>query len=375
MITSKQAQAEKTKPSEKKGTEISIDSKLKASKRGDQVMAHFAEQEESVDLYVKQNNKEAAVKLLFDLIVGYAKEKNFAKAEALWKRLLEVDPMALSEINKSGEIVEEEKFKSIDQDHLDIWSGLYDTLTTEETNALYYAMKESTYDAGQHIFKQGERNSNLYFINQGQLEVFYSVGGEEILLQTLGSGSVVGEDAFFSNTVCTTSMVTRSRVKLNFLDIDSLMKWKDQLPALESKLHNHCLRSMKVYDLLERKSLDRRSQKRVNISGKAVIQLLNVSGNPVGRAFRARLSDISVGGLSFYIKIPKKEAARSLLGRNLNMKFILPTGGSEEKIDQNGTVVAVHSHAFDDYSVHIKFDAMLSEKVVEEVERLSNPIQ
>ena len=64
-----------------------------------------------------------------------------------------------------------------------------------------------------------------------------------------------------------------------------------------------------------------------------------------------------------------------MLGRNLNMKFILPTGGSEEKIDQNGTVVAVHSHPFDDYSVHIKFDAMLSEKVVEEVERLSNPNQ
>ena len=338
-------------------------------------MANFSEQEESVDRYVKQNNKEATVKLLFDLIVGYAKEKNFAKAEALWKRLLEVDPMALSEINRSGEILEEEKFKSIDQEHLDIWSGLYGTLTTEETNALYYAMKEITYDAGQRIFKQGERNSNLYFINQGQLEVFYSVGGKEIVLKTLGSGSIVGEDTFFSNTVCTTSMITPSRVKLNFLDKDSLMKWKDQLPALESKLHNHCLRSMKVYDLLERKGLDRRSQKRVNISGKAVIQLLNVSGSPVGKAFRASLSDISVGGLSFYIKIPKKESARLLLGRNVNMKFILPTGGSQEKIDQNGTVVAVHSHAFDDYSVHIKFDAMLSEKVVEEVKRLSNPDQ
>ena len=103
-------------------------------------MAHFFEQEELVDRHVKQNNKEAAVKLLFDLIVEYAKEKNFARAEALWKRLLEVDPMALTEITKAGEIVEEEKFKSIDQEHLDIWLGLYSILTTEETNALYYAI-------------------------------------------------------------------------------------------------------------------------------------------------------------------------------------------------------------------------------------------
>ena len=95
----------------------------------------------------------------------------------------------------------------------------------------------------------------------------------------------------------------------------------------------------------------------------------------MGKPFRARLSDISVGGLSFYIKIPKKEVASSLLGRSLNMKFILPTGRTEDKIDQNGTVVAVHSQHFDDYSVHIKFDAMLNEKVVEEVKRLSNHSQ
>ena len=157
---------------------------------------------------------------------------------------------------------------------------------------------------------------------------------------------------------------------MNYLEKKITSKWEDEFPGLESNLHNYSLGYEKVQDLLKEKALDRRTQIRVKVSGKVVILILSTEGSPVGKIFKGVLSDISVGGLSFYIKIPKKEAARLLLGRNLNMKFILPTGGSKEKIDQNGTVVAVHSHAFDDYSVHIKFDAMLSEKLVEEVERL-----
>ena len=58
-----------------------------------------------------------------------------------------------------------------------------------------------------------------------------------------------------------------------------------------------------------------------------------------------------------------------------NMKFIFPAGETEKEIDQGGTVVAVHSHAFDDYSVPITFVAMLNEKVVGAVEHLSNTNQ
>ena len=75
-------------------------------------MDELSHQEELIDQYVKENNKEAAVKLLFDLIVSYAKKKNFEKAETLREKLFEVDSMALNEIIKSGDIIEEEKTES-----------------------------------------------------------------------------------------------------------------------------------------------------------------------------------------------------------------------------------------------------------------------
>jgi len=321
-------------------------------------------QEELVDQYVKQGNNEGAVKLLFDLIVTYAKKKDFAKAEVLREKLYEVDSMALNEIVRSGEIIEEEKSESIDQDHLVIWSKLYDILSDEQSNALYYAMKKATYDIDETLFKQGERNSSLYFINQGQLKLVYRDQDREILLKTLGTGHIAGEDTFFFETVCTTSMITLSRVKLNFLEKDTLLKWRDEFPGLESRLQEYCLKFKKVHDVLKAKNLDRRSQKRIKLLGKGMIQLLGASGKPLGRAFKGEFSDISVGGLSYIIRVSKKETARLLLGRKMNIKFVLPLRNSKQKIDKTGTVIGVRAHPFDDYSIHIKFDELLDKRLL-----------
>ena len=333
-------------------------------------MDDLPKQEELVDQYVEENNKEAAVKLLFDLIVNYAKKKNFAKAEALRERIYEVDSMALTEIIKSADIIEEEKSESIDQNHLNIWSRLYDTLSAEEANAVYYAMKEATYDPDQPVFEQNDQDSNLYFINQGNLKMVYSQKGNEIFIKTIEAGDIAGEDTFFSNAVfCTVSLITLSQVKLNFLEKAVLSKWKDEFPYLESRLNDYCTKAGTVHDLLKKKNLDRRTQRRVSISGKARIQVLKASGNPAGTAFKGNLSDISVGGLAFFFRITKKETARLLLGRKMNIRFIFPAGETQQEIDQDGIVVGVRNRHFGDHSIHIKFDNLLSEGLIELIEK------
>ena len=95
-----------------------------------------------------------------------------------------------------------------------------------------------------------------------------------------------------------------------------------------------------------------------------MIQLLGASGKLLGRAFKGELSDISIGGLSFVIRISKQETARLLLGRKMNIKFVIPSGSSKQKIDKNGTVIGVRAHPFDDYSIHIKFDSLLDKKLL-----------
>ena len=113
-------------------------------------------------------------------------------------RIFEIDDMALGEIIRSGEIIEEEKNQSIDGNHREIWAGLYDSLSTEEANALYFAFTKAVYESGETIFHLGDRKPRLYFFNSGRAKIVYYQEGREVLLKTVNPGEFAGEDTFFS---------------------------------------------------------------------------------------------------------------------------------------------------------------------------------
>jgi excinuclease UvrABC nuclease subunit len=80
-------------------------------------MEDSVSQEKLLEKYIKENKKELAVKLLFDLIAKHAQANHFSKADALREKLFEVDSMALNEIVKSAEIIETAKIAAMDQVH------------------------------------------------------------------------------------------------------------------------------------------------------------------------------------------------------------------------------------------------------------------
>lgn len=326
-------------------------------------MNDLSKQEALVDECVKQGDTESAVRVLFDLIEAYAKQKNFPKAEMLRERLFDVDPMALTEIIKSAEIIEEEKSESLDQKHLDIWSDLYDTLTTEETHALYFALQEQSYDTNETIFKQGKKNARLYFINQGQLKLIYDQKGSERLLKTIGPGTVVGDDTFFSITVCTSSLVTLSRVKLSFLEKDSVLTWQEEFPSLSNKLRDYCTKMRQGDDAGEQ--VDRRVHERISVAGHVMYQILDNTGKAIGgKVFKGDLSDISAGGASFFITTNHKNA-RLLLGRKLKIRLsIKPADEKQPPFQHSGQIIGVINQLYNDYSIHMKFDKLLPEKEI-----------
>jgi CRP-like cAMP-binding protein len=327
------------------------------------------EKEAQIDRYIDENDRDAAVKTLFDLIVAYAKKKDFIKAEALRERLYDVDAMALNEIVKSGEIIEEEKSRSVDKDHREIWQDLYDTLSTEEANALFHAMKEASFDTDQTVFKQGGVNATLFLIDEGEAKITYSREGRENLLKTLGPGGLFGEETFFSKTAhCTTEASALSPLKTHTLDKGVLKGWRETFPMLESQLQDYCFKSNRIQDLLKKQDLDRRTQKRIRVKGKLVVQLLDSARKPVGKPFKGSFSDVSLGGLSFFIRITKAETAHLLLGRNLQAKFVFPFQGAKRTFEKSGRIIGIKSHPFGDYSVHVRFADLLKAEVIAELD-------
>jgi len=324
----------------------------------------FIRQMGRVDQLVKDKDTGSAAKLLFEMIVKYAGEKDFEKAEGLRDKLMDVEPMALSDIIKSGEIIEEEKSKSIDQEHMRLWSELYKNMTPEESSTLFFALKSVKYGPGHTIFKKGDHDSRLYLINKGQIKLVFYQGDREILIKELKPGDMLGEDAFFSLSLSTMTAITLSAVELNYLEKDILSKWELKSYGIEPKLHDYYLKIKRADDTIESKASQQRTHERVGISGKVRVQFMDSAGIAVGESIIGALSDISEGGMSFYLNIKKEKITKLFIEPRLNLKFSLPVGGAPQRFDLNGTMVAAIPHYYD-YSIHVKFDNRLEKQVIE----------
>lgn len=327
-------------------------------------MADFSSEEQAAKDIVESGPKDAAIIAVYELAVAFARAKDFDKAEYWRQQLFAVDSMALTEIVNLSEIIDEEKSGAIAQSHLDLWPELFKALTSEETNALYFALKEKDLRADEVVFDQGSRNANLYFVVSGQLKVIHGKGDREYLLKNLAPGDLAGDDTFFSISLCTTTLVTITRAKLKYLQREKLDSWQQQFPGLERKLHDYILSAPKISDLLKKKGMDRRIQNRYPVAGIVMVELLNASGKSLGKAFKGKFMDISVGGASFFIKVSKRETVRLLLGRRINFSLVSEVPALKDKLSCLGRVTGVANHLFNDYSVHVRFDEPLGEDVV-----------
>lgn len=308
--------------------------------------------EEQVFQLAAKGNKDVAKKQLFDLVVSCARKKDFFNAERLRERIYEIDPMALMEIIQSGDIIEEEKSGAISKDHLEIWAKLLTVLSTEEFNSLYHVMEERSYRPEEIIVAQGAKNDELFFINRGSVRASYMGGDKELFLKTLGSGEIAGEN-FFSASVWTVSLTAQQQTSISVLKRDNLTCLEQRISGIESKLIDYYNRYSDFYAAMKKKGMDRRVHERFKVEAKIQLQIVD-DKDRILSSFRGELTDISQGGLSFFIRITKKENCRLLLGRNI--KASIPASGGQDMV-LRGTVIGVQPFdlVLSDYSVHVKF--------------------
>ncbi len=315
-------------------------------------------EEQQIRKLFDQGEKEQGKKLLLKLIESLAGQRNFAKAEELREWLIEIDSLALSDIIKAAEIIEKEKEAAVDKEYLNTWSGLSDLLDPEDFSSLYHILEHRSFAKGEIIARQGSRQSALYFINSGRVELFYRENDKEILIKTLGPGDILGSGTFFEVSVWTLSARSLG-AELSLLQVIKLQELKEEHPSLESSLNDFCLKFRIPYESIKKLGRDRRTLERKRIRGRTAMSLLDKDRKNTGVGAKGELFDISVGGLSFFLRISQKKNARLLLGRKVRMA--LPLSG-ERSFHVMGTILAVRSQPVvgNEYSVHICFDKELS---------------
>ena len=327
----------------------------------------LAEIDEQITRHLEQGGEEECARFIVEQVSRFAEAREFTTAEKMRERLYNAAPMALNEIIRAGEIIEEAKQNAMDKKHLSLWKDLYDSLEPGEASEIYFALKKMSVKNGQYLFKQGEFDSRLYFIQDGRFEMtcFHPTEEKEVKLEELIAGDIANINPFFSFTICTYSLKSERDGMISYLEKDILTAWKENYAGIEPKLQNFCRDKDRFGTKMAEKGLNQRAHERVQTSAVAMVQLLDNAGKPVQKPFRIALFDISRGGLNFGMKLNKKEDAEVLLQHRMYLQTIYNEGSEKKKISFKGRVIAIHLQPFGESSIHLQFDQLLDESTVQ----------
>ena len=314
--------------------------------------------DQKIQNLIKQDKKTEAISLIMDLIRDNAEKKDFAEAERYRQLLMVTDSMALREIISAAEIIEEEKSASINDTLIATWGDLINELSLEEFSALYHATRPRNCTVEEIVAEQGDFLSSLFFVNSGRIQLYTTRNGRDTPFKTVEEGEIFGADSFFDISVWTYNAKSLG-ANLSVLTWNRLASLKSDYPALQNNLLEYCNRFRTDPAYFGKPSTSRRKYDRKKLSGRATMEILNMTGEETGQVARGDLLDISQGGVAFVLRFHRKEYATDLLGKHV--RVIIRPDNSITPLQKNGMVKAVRCHDFvgNDYSVHLEFDDIL----------------
>ena len=289
---------------------------------------------------------------------------DFQGAERLRDKLIETYPMAISEAIQTAEVIEQGMSAAIDKQHLAMWSELYDPLSVEERNCLFYSMKKYVLPERKMLLKYGSLNNRLFFIEKGRVTIAVPLGEKKFkVLAQLGQGDVLGEYTFSTMALCSATAVTKTEVHLRCLEGQIAESWGEKHPGLYDKLLSFCKKYGRVDLILESKEKENHTHPRYSVQGRVKAILLDKHGQKTEVAFNGELEEISRSGTSISIHCNQKEMVKQLLTRSFFLDFNIGKNEQEIKFSNVGRVVRVSFLLYNDYLLHIGFETTLPEEL------------
>ena len=103
------------------------------------------------------------------------------------------------------------------------------------------------YQDGEVIIYQGEVGNCMYIVQEGQVEVFVEKEGQEIRLELLGEGEIIGEMAIFENEVRSATVRASGQARLLTVDKRNFLRRVHEDPSLAYRIvqsMSHRIREM-----------------------------------------------------------------------------------------------------------------------------------
>ncbi|SDO39621.1 Cyclic nucleotide-binding domain-containing protein [Desulforhopalus singaporensis] len=328
--------------------------------------------EKTVQELVAGGENEQAQNLLLELIAVNVDKKNFNRAEKIREWLVEIDESALVLIMRAVELIEQGKREADREDHLEVWSKLYDALDTEEFCELFGAMIHRKYDPGQRIVTQGTSMKSFVFIDKGRANVSFDLNGEEVLLTTVERGGCLGAETRLEPSNWTISATSVGACRVSVLPFERVAQWEESCPRLIDKIKQFCADFRSTGTMIEENSLDRRAHERFAADGKVRAMLLDSRDRRTGGQIIGDIKDISAGGMAFEIVAKHNKEGKTLWGARMLFQF-LDVSFESSTAEVAGDVIAVKfipgaADGEELLSVHVRFDAVLHADILERIQ-------
>lgn len=102
-------------------------------------------EEQDLKALLQKDDSRAAIEFIVQKIEESIQKSNYRKAEEWREKLIRVDSMAIHEIIRTAELIEEAKASAIDDTYLKTWKDLSVRLSRDEFTSLYHVMDHRSY--------------------------------------------------------------------------------------------------------------------------------------------------------------------------------------------------------------------------------------
>lgn len=109
-------------------------------------------------------------------------------------------------------------------------------LSDQQLERFIHFMEPHTVRQWSHIVKQGETDSGMYLVLEGELRVRLMIGGKETVLATLGAGECFGEMALFDHGPRSADVLANKDSVLLKISADAFDKLHQEAPELSAPI-------------------------------------------------------------------------------------------------------------------------------------------
>lgn len=135
-----------------------------------------------------------------------------------------------------AEVTASDSYSKSFKQHIERRIELYSSMNREEFAAFSALMKKKVYLAGDMLATTGDMHSQLFFIEQGEVAMLFPDDGNEVHMQNLQQGDIIGHDIFMSGSEWYLSLRAATDAVIFSFDQEQLLNLQPSYPMLCQKI-------------------------------------------------------------------------------------------------------------------------------------------